>query len=509
MSREPVGTCCIVLHSHLPWVLHHGAWPVGEEWLHQAWASSYLPVIELLERLALDGRTELLTLGITPILAAQLDDAYALHEFHTWLGFWQSRAEGLAASPGEAGEAGRREYANASRAVMTFEQRWRSGASPVLRPLVDSGVVELLGGPATHPFMPLLDDRIARFALATGLDDASQRLGHRLRGLWLPECGYRPGLEDLLGNEGVGHLLLDGPTLLGVQASTADAWTLGESDVVAFGRDLEVTYRVWSPRRGYPGGPWYRDFHSFDHDSGIRRSRVTSARTPPEEKAPYDPDRASMAVASDVEDFVSTVHKRLTDIKSAREGRPGLVVVGYDTELFGHWWHEGPAFLEGILRALPEAGVRVTTLGGAIRSGHVTGHVDPGPGSWGTGKDWQIWDGEAVTDVKERNAATQARLVKVVESHCTVEAGRSDVSGRRLDLDQLAREALLALSSDWAFMVSHDSAAEYARSRSAGHAAAFDRLASAVEKRPSIALDVAAELRAIDGPFAHVDARLL
>ncbi len=506
MSREPVGTCCVVLHSHLPWLLHHGAWPVGEEWLHQAWASSYLPMLDLLERLAAEGRTEVLTMGITPILAAQLDDPYALREFHTWLGFWQSRAEELAAAPGESGAAGRREYVDASLAVTTFEQRWRSGASALLRPLVDSGVVELLGGPATHPFLPLLDDRVARFALATGRDDATRRLGRRLRGAWLPECGYRPGLEDLLADEGVGHVLLDGPTLLGAQASTADAWTLGGSDVVAFGRDLDVTYRVWSPRRGYPGGPWYRDFHTFDHDSGIRRSRVTSARTRPEDKAPYDPDRASLAVANDVEDFVSTVRQRLSDIQATRDGRPGLVVVGYDTELFGHWWHEGPAFLEGVLRTLPEAGVQVTTLDGAIRSGHVVGHAEPNRGSWGSGKDWRIWDGEAVSELKQHNAATQARLVKVVEGQFLDD---TVVSARRSDLDQLAREALLALSSDWAFMVSHNSAAEYARSRAAGHTAAFERLAAAIEKRPSIASEVARELRAVDGPFADLDARLL
>ena len=96
MSREPVGTFCLVLHTHLPWLAHHGAWPVGEEWLHQAWATSYLPVLDVLERLAAEGRRDLVTLGLTPVLAAQLDDPYVRREFHTWLGFWQVRAEGLA-----------------------------------------------------------------------------------------------------------------------------------------------------------------------------------------------------------------------------------------------------------------------------------------------------------------------------------------------------------------------------------------------------------------------------
>ncbi len=505
MNDEPVGTCCIVLHSHLPWLLHHGAWPVGEEWLHQAWASSYLPLMELLGRLASEGRRDLLTLGLTPVLAAQLDDPFALREFHTWLGFWRTRAEDLATSPGTAGELGRQEVRAATTALDLFEATWSSGASAVLRPLLDTGVVELLGGPATHPFQPLLDPRVARFALGTGLDDAQLRLGSRPRGIWAPECGYRPGLEDLYSSAGVSHLLVDGPTLLGAHASTADAWTLGDSDVVAFGRDLEVTYRVWSPRRGYPGGPWYRDFHSFDPDSGFRLSRVTSTRTTPENKAPYDSDRAQAAVEQDAADFVETVRRRLEAHRAARDGRPGVVVVAYDTELFGHWWHEGPQFLERVLRDLPAAGVRLTTLTGAIDAGHVAGRVDPGPGSWGSGKDWRVWDGAAVSDLVASNAEVQHRLLDLVDS-----AKPLAEDGRRPDLDQLARNALLTLASDWPFMVSHDSAVGYARERAAGHRAAFDALARRVTSgdRPA-AVRLAERQRLTDGPFGHLDARLL
>ncbi|MGH3326252.1 MAG: hypothetical protein ACRDPT_00350, partial [Streptomycetales bacterium] len=371
-----IGTCCVVLHTHLPWLAHHGSWPVGEEWLYQAWSSAYLPVVRMLERLADEGRRDLVTLGVTPVLAAQLDDPYCLRQFHTWLGFWQTRAEGLA---------GRREphlrdlatyeFQNATRALDDFETRWRVGASPVLRRLADSGTVELLGGPATHPFQPLLDKRVARFALRTGLDDAVLRFGTRPAGIWAPECGYRPGLESLYAAEGVRHFLVDGPTLLAAGRSTAEGVQVGDSRVVAFGRDLDVTYRVWSPRRGYPGGPRYRDFHTFDHASGFRPARVTGVRVPPEDKAPYDPAAGRAAVEADARDFASVVRERLLGLRAQRKGRPGLVVVAYDTELFGHWWHEGPAWLEAVLRALPEAGVRVTTLRGAADAGLVGASV--------------------------------------------------------------------------------------------------------------------------------------
>lgn len=500
---EPVGTFCLVLHTHLPWLAHHGTWPVGEEWLYQAWGTSYLPVLDLLHRLSDEGRTDLLTLGVTPVLAAQLDDPYCLREMRTWAGFWQARAEGLAHRGEEhLRDTGSREFRASQRALEELAGRWSGGLSPVLKPLVDADAVELLGGPATHPFQPLLDEPWAAFALRTGLDDARIRVGAAPQGIWAPECGYRPGLESLYAAAGVRRFLVDGPTVLGVGGTTAEAVTVGSSDVVAFARDLEVTYRVWSPRKGYPGGRWYRDFHTFDHASGFRPARVTSTSTPAHEKAPYDPDRARAAVEHDARDFVDVVRQRLLDRAAQRDGRPGLVVAAYDTELFGHWWHEGPVWLERVLRLLPEAGVRVTTLGGAVEAGHVGGALDLEAGSWGSGKDWRVWDGEAVADLVEDNAALQQRVRKVLDS-------APDQGARDAARDQLVRSALLALSSDWAFMVTKGSAAGYARDRHRRHHDETRELAALIERGHPDALRRARAMRSADGPFGHLDARLL
>src|SRR5207248_2592891 len=172
-----------------------------------------------------------------------------------------------------------------------------------------------------------------------------------------------------------------------------------------------------------------------------------------------------------------------------------------DTELFGHWWHEGPAFLDAVLRALPQAGVRVTTLRGALQTGAVAGRIELPAGSWGSGKDWRVWDGEQVTDLADENRRVQKRLLDVASAEVRPR------TPRRADLDQLAREVLLATASDWAFMVTKDTAAEYARRRAATHIANAYRLASAIET--GRAADVAASLRSIDGPFGHLDARNL
>jgi 1,4-alpha-glucan branching enzyme len=501
--RRPVGTFCLVLHTHLPWLAHAGAWPVGEEWLHQAFTGSWRRVVATLEGLAADGHRDLLTLGVTPVVAAMLDDPYCLREIHTWAGNWQLRAAELAgrADP-DLRTLATAEYRAASECLADLEARWLSGGSAVLRALSANGTVELLGGPATHPFQPLLDPRVARLQLATGLDDARLRFGAAPAGIWAPECGYVPGLERLYAEQGVRYFCVDGPALHG---DTGRARPVGETDVVCFGRDLSVTYRVWSPRDGYPGHGEYRDFHTFDHASGFRPARVTSRRTPPDQKRPYDPALAADAVRRDARDFVDTVRRRLS-VLSEVDGRPGLVVAAYDTELFGHWWHEGPAWLDQVLRLLPEAGVRVTTLGRALAD-HTGEPVELDTSSWGSGKDTRVWDNPNVTDLVAGSDEVQKQLLSTVDIHSgSIHSGRS----RDPVLDQLAREALLVTSSDWAFMVTKDSAAGYARDRARTHTERFYRLAGHVDAGDrAAALAYADHLRTIDGPFGHLDARRL
>ncbi len=502
MSR---GALALVLHSHLPWLAHHGRWPVGEEWLYQAWGTSYLQVLDVLDRLAAAGRTNLLTLGVTPVLAAQLDDPYAVAAFDTWLGFWRARSEELAgtADP-DLRELAAYEYQCATWAIAQHQQRGALSSS--FRRLADAGVVELLGGPATHEFQPLYDDDVVAGFLRVGRDDAAQRWGARTAGIWAPECGYRPGLEEVYAAEGVGHFLVDGPTFLHVGAQTWAGRRVGESEVVAFARDLEVTYRVWSPKRGYPSDPHYRDFYAVHHGSGFRPSRVTSLATPDHQKAPYRPDATADVVARDAADFVSVVVAKLADI-AERKGSPGLVVAAYDTELFGHWWHEGPAWLEQVLELLPQAGVQLTTLAQARESGFVASEaVALEAGSWGSGKDWRVWAGTPVADV----VADNDRLVRRWRS--LAHSGPPAMLGRQPVADQLAREAMLALSSDWAFMITKDSAAQYARSRHDRHHARFHELAdllTAGREGAREAVEVARRMRAQDGPFGHLDARTL
>lgn len=468
-----VGRLAIVLHSHSPWLLGYGTWPVGEEWLRQAWAQSYIPVVALLRERAERGRTSMLTLGITPVLAAQWDQPASVTEQSRWIEDWRWRAIGKAIAATtktdhQSGIDAARHYSLAHQTAAEFSAHWSAGGSAAVRPLADAGAIEILGGPMTHTFTPHLLEPIAHLAFESGLVDSTVRLGTRPRGVWLPECAYRPGVEHMLQNHGVTHTVVDGPTVQHVGASLHRPHRVSDSDVVVFARDLSLTYRVWSPRRGYPGSSWYQDFHSFDHEWGVRSSRVTRRSSPV--KKPYEQDRAHQQVHKDARDFLD--HARRVMVRSS-ETDP-LVVVAYDTELFGHWWHEGPLFLSAVLDGAAEADIELTTLSRERDRALNAPGIDLPAGSWGSGKDFGVWeDGEAGA-LRDAGRALQYAVV----DHMDRSAQDRDAE-RDSCIDGIATELLLGLASDWAFMVTKDSAVDYARDRARGHFAVVSELLQA------------------------------
>jgi 1,4-alpha-glucan branching enzyme len=479
-------------------------WPLGEEWLHQAWVESYLPLVAELDSLAAEGHRDLLTLGVTPILAAQLDHPRMRADAATWAGLWEMRAREMGAHR----DAPRRviaayEYAAAARARGLLATRWAGGAAPVLRSLRESGVVELLGGPAAHPFLPLLLPEVASVALEAGLADSAFRLGERPRGIWSPECGYSPDLAGVLAGAGVGHFVVDEQTVRDSGGHPHAAWRVAGTSVLAVPRDLEVTNLIWSSRSGYPTAAAYRDFHAREEYTGIHLWSITHPDAPLEHKGTYDPAAAEAQVERDVAHFVGSVRQRLTTLAEAN-GTPALVVAAYDTELFGHWWHEGPAFLGRALRALRGAGVHVTTLERALAEGHIAGDLELGPGSWGAGKDFSVWSGPAVREIAHENVRMQRRWLDLMRR----ERDHGDLRTRRPDLDQLLRALFNALSSDWAFLVTRGQSVDYACQRAERHRRDFHALAQLIEDdRRDAALQEATRQARTDRTFPALDAR--
>jgi len=514
-SSTSPGRFVLVLHTHLPWLKHAGTWPFGEEWLFQAWGESYLPILHALETQHHKGHNSLLTLGLTPLITAQMADPGLLERFETWLQNGMLRCETLMANAGRE----RGEFADRRRVGRflwegyhdTLEQFRGNNREllPSFRRAVCNGTVELLGGPLSHPYLALHDDTTARAQVRLGLDETERLLGIRPRGIWLPECAYRPGIENALAATGVEYFMLDGPTLLACEVPHAlrRVWQVGDSPVCVMGRDLDVAYRVWSPTGGYPGHGNYREYHRLDSETGLKAWRVTDKELPGPEKAFYDPEKADTAIDAHVEDFTALLH---SSVHSSED----IVVACYDTELFGHWWFEGPTWLNRLLdRLANDDTITPCTFGQTVDStsdtAHTTTHTNvagqkaqvtsldkrqsrrvfPPASSWGLGKDFSIWENEKTASMWKTLHQLEERFRShLAQAEANLDAAHPDTahptpvpSTRTRLLLQGFRELCLAQCSDWPFLIGHNSNADYARGRFDAHASAAARCFDAID----------------------------
>jgi 1,4-alpha-glucan branching enzyme len=538
MARPP-SALALVLHTHVPQLAGHGVWPVGEEWLLQAWGGSWLPLTGLLERLADDGHRDVLTLSVTPTVAAQVADARLASDLAGWLAAarWRSEEQRWHHRMGpEVTALGPHWWRHFQRleALHADVQR-RGGLLAVWDALARAGVIELLAGPATHPYLPLeRDPALIDAQLATGI--AAHRSWTTFTGgLWPPELGYRPrgrigdatlpplavdedgtptlvrsgpehpGLEEHYTRHGVTHVLVDGPTLVRAAGGAERDWTrrpapvdprdgladevlhdgvlIGGSDVAAYARDLSVAYHVWSPTDGYPGGGWYLDHHATG-GFGVHRSwRVTDRSLPPDAKAPYVPQRAEQQSRTDAMHFVGVVRDTLAE-------RPGAVVVAaYDTELFGHWWHEGITWLGHVLD-LVAADPTLTTTTLARRRSQVppTRRLDLPESSWGYAKGHATW-------VTPETRPLWRTLHDAGElARAALHGGRGPERVRQ----QIARELALLSASDWPFMMTRGRTPGYAAERVAEHAQRLTSLCDALLRGDDTAEAALAALGDVD-----------
>ncbi len=517
------GELALVLHTHLPELRHHGVWPVGEEWLFEAWGTSWLPVTGLLEQLAAQGHRDVLTLGVTPAVAHQVADDRAAQDLGTWLGGQMWRAEEqrwhLHLEPAVRELAGFFWRRFQDLLALHEDVQRRGGLLAVWRRLAAEGVIELLGGPATHPYLPLTaDPALLDAQLRLGLDHHARWAGARPRGLWPPELGYRPagrvsdaaarprrvdahgtpvlprhgpalpGLEEVYAAHGVEHVLVDAPTLIRAVEGPERDWTarpqvpepgtahadevvhdavlIGDSGVAAFARDLSVAYHVWSPSGGYPGNAWYRDYFSRGTFGTHPSWRVTDHALPPGAKAVYEPAPAAAQVERDADHLHGV-------LRTVLHPRPGQVVVAaYDTELFGHWWFEGVDFLAALLhRVLDDPQLRTTTLASRLQRHPPTRRLHLPESSWGYAKGHASWITPATRPLWQRLREAEAR------ARAALAGGRGTARQRA----QVARELAQLQASDWPFMATRGATPEYARDRIDHHSAALHTLCAAIE----------------------------
>ena len=437
------GELAIVLHTHMPYVEGLGTWPFGEEWLWEAIATSYLPLLDILEG---DGGPAL-TLSLTPVLCDQLEAPGALDrcaEFLAGIRVESHRRDVAAAvAAGEAGEVAALEHSAARYA-------WAAARLAAVQARGDGGLLAALGrhatwtSSATHAVLPLLaTDAGVRLQLRAGIDAHRARFGGAWGGgFWLPECAYAPWLDDRLEAAGVHAVCVDLTDVLGPGEPLRPLRTPAGPRLVPI--DRATIELVWS-RDGYPRDGRYRDYHAFT----THRHRAWS-----NDGAPYDAARAAAAAREHGADFVARVRERVAG--------GGLCVFAVDTELLGDWWHEGPLWLAAVLEAAAAQGLPIARINDALTR-HRAGRAPAGlpVTSWGTPRDLTTWSAPPITAMAWDARAAELRTVAAARS-----AGGADA--------RAVRELLALQSSDWAFLVSQNLAEPYGRERAAQHRAALD-----------------------------------
>jgi 1,4-alpha-glucan branching enzyme len=435
MRRTGPGELALVLHTHMPYVEGFGTWPFGEEWLWEAVASSYLPLLDVLGRAPL-------TLSLSPVLCDQLEAPGAVERCLRFLrevrpeshrrDIEELRREGKPQLASEL-ERSADEYAAAA-------ERVEAVGGQLARRL---GAHASWTSSATHAVLPLVaTDAGIELQVKTGVASHRRRFGEWGGGFWLPECAHAQWLDPLLAQEGVRSTCVELTGLFGAGDPRHLAPVATDDGPVLWLLDREIVSKVWG-ERGYPAAWGYRDYHRrTTHHHRVWRNDGRA----------YDFEEARALAGEHAREFVRRVSHRV------REG--GVCVCALDTELLGHWWYEGVHWLRAVLEESARQGLRLTTLDDALDRHE----PDPAPAelpvsSWGAGGDLRTWSGPPVADLAWRARAAELRLV----------ADGATPSPRAV------RELLALQSSDWAFLAYRGLAGDYPRQRAEQHARALER----------------------------------
>lgn len=530
------GRFTLVLHSHLPYVLSHGRWPHGTDWISEAAAECYIPILRAFEKLVDEGIKPEVTLGLTPILCEQLAAEEFAVEFISYCETKIKASENDVQDFNSQGDDHKASLARMWQGFYTgvlddFVNRYEKNIVAAFSNLQQAGVIEIITCAATHGYLPLLGyDRAVQGQVRTGVETYKKHFGKQPVGIWLPECAYRPayrwefplkdmgdpvdrlGIEEVLYDNGIAyfmvdHHLLEGGKAIGTYAARFEAlsnmwenfakqYTQIEGEprtsdrsyfvssreregkaVAILVRDPETGLQVWSGEYGYPGDGNYLDFHKKHFPGGNRYWRVTSANADLGDKLEYDPEQTEQRVKENASHFVGLIKEKLIS-QYDKEGKAGLLCAPYDAELFGHWWFEGPQFLYHVIKQIHETPEIEMATGSAQLEFSPPREVLTIPeGSWGEGGYHYIWLNKHTEWTWKHVYECEKRFLDRIDSvdH------ESDPTAKRV-LIQMARELLMLEASDWQFLISTWSARDYAENRLSIHSDVFRKLDEILER---------------------------
>lgn len=538
----------LTLHSHLPWVLNHGRWPHGSDWICEAALDTYLPLLESLRALEDSGVPAPVTLGITPVLANQLANPVFASELEA---FVEQRLKACREAPASLEKTGDHEALplvdfwreRITRYWNLFQDTGRD-LPGAFRKLARSGRLEIISSAATHGFLPLLGrEESLSLQLAVGAAEHQRIFGEPPRGCWVPECAYRPGgewdpipgvsrraqrpgVEAFLEEAGFRYFFMDthmaeagvslgayGDVPHGVERFDAEwhgvtdteeksasrspyqsflvASGKGGTGVSAFVREPRSSMQVWSRHHGYPGDEWYLEFHKIRWPGGLKYWRVTGPNLDLGAKKVYVPDEAEKRVRDHASHFAWLLGEIQED---EALGADGVTMAPFDTELFGHWWFEGVDFIREVYRAIPEfPKVVPVTASEQLNSFPARQVIRPLEGSWGANGDFSMW-------LNPETQWTWERLWPLEDAFWEAAPGALAQEGKATILAQAARQLLLAQSSDWQFMISTGAVPDYAEKRFNLHCDDLESLLPALDEgAPSDVVETArAHAHALD-----------
>lgn len=567
--KRPSAFLTFTLHAHLPYVVNHGTWPHGLEWLHEAAAETYLPLLRMLWNLERDGIALKANLDISPILLEQLAHPVFRAEFPKYL-----ERKIVAAIEDEA-------YFNQNNEPHLAEtaRYWRGFFQQALdhfealdkdlvggfRDAANAGLIDIITCPATHAYLPLLGTEESIHAqIQTGIATHHRHLGGHPRGIWLPECAYRPagmwtnpvarresgqsrdpvyrkGIEEALEEGQIDFFFVDTHLVeesvlftpyelraggaVGVPASLevetieaqnsfyrpyyADGPRSRQRPVAFFPRDPRTGLQVWSGDAGYPGDGNYLDFHKKRFPGGHRYWQVTNVRIDMVGKTPYYPEKAAARSKSHAEHYVRLVVDSLKPVFGGSV--PSILTSPFDAELFGHWWFEGPLWLEHVARimAREDVPVALTSCADYLERYKPESYLPLREGSWGKNGTDEVWLNPDTRWTWECIYAAES----VVRDAASSRLWKESAPGGRI-LKQMCRELLLLESSDWQFLITTEAARDYSEGRFRGHWKAFKEIeemwrshaaGSCLSEQQERKLE---EIESQDNVFADVDPEL-
>lgn len=526
-SQQTMGYWMPVLHSHLPFVKHpEYEYFLEEHWLFEAITESYIPLLMKMKKMTTETIDFRLTVSISPTLLEMFSDEHLMDKYLQYLD------KLILLSSKESNRLkGKRDFLSLARYYRGKYKEIRDFFITSLDCNVlngycsfrDLGKIEMITSCATHGFLPLLsiNPRTVEAQISLAVDSYEKHFGKRPDGIWLPECAYYDGLEALLNKYGIRFFFLDSHGLMDgkpVPRYGIYAPVYTHSGVAAFGRDPLSSKQVWSAEEGYPGDFHYRDFYrdvGYDLDfdyikpfispdgvrvfTGIKYYRITGKT---EAKEVYDPVMAARKASEHAIHFYAERKKQIETLKGLMD-RPPVILSPYDTELFGHWWFEGPDFLYHVFCEINSDHYMTSITPTEYLSIYPQNQViSPSPTSWGDKGYYDAWLNNA-NDWMYRHLHYMADTMVMLANKYRDETDETNIKL----LNQLARELLLAQSSDWAFLITTNTAREYSVNRIKEHIANFHKLQDDLVSN-SIDMKFLKKLEHKNSIFDHLDFRV-